>query len=82
MIPGDQLLGLLGMLLVFASFIVKDWKWLYTFNMSGAMILAYYAYLNNDPIFTAVEAGIVGFLAYRLYNELSSNKKANKDMEN
>ncbi|MEB3764717.1 MAG: hypothetical protein GSR77_00920 [Desulfurococcales archaeon] len=69
-IDGNQLLGLLGMILVFVSFIVKDWKWLYTFNMSGATILAIYAYLNNDPIFTIVEAGIVLFLAIRLAREL------------
>ncbi len=69
-IDGNQILGLVGMILVFISFIVKDWKWLYAFNMSGATILAIYAYLNNDPVFTVVEAGIVFFLAIRLVREI------------
>ncbi len=58
------------MLLVFASFIVKRWTWLYAFNMTGAILLTLYAYLRGDPVFTVVEAGIVVFLAYRLYQEL------------
>jgi hypothetical protein len=70
--PLDPLgaLGLAGMALVFASFIVKSWAWLYAFNMSGAVLLTLYAYLRGDPIFTVVEAGIVAFLAYRLHQEL------------
>ena len=67
-----ELLGLAGMVLVFASFIVKRWTWLYAFNMSGAILLTLYAYLRGDPVFTAVEAGIVGFLAYRLLRETKS----------
>ncbi len=67
-----QALGVVGMLLVFASFIVKRWTWLYGFNMSGALLLTAYAYLRGDPVFTVVEAGIVAFLAYRLYRELKS----------
>ncbi len=67
-----ELLGLAGMVLVFASFIVKRWTWLYAFNMSGAILLTLYAYLRGDPVFTAVEAGIVGFLAYRLLRETQS----------
>ncbi|MCE4602998.1 MAG: hypothetical protein F7C08_03265 [Desulfurococcales archaeon] len=65
-----QALGVAGMLLVFASFIVKRWAWLYGFNMSGAILLTFYAYLRGDPVFVVVEAGIVAFLAYRLYVEL------------
>jgi hypothetical protein len=66
----DYILGLAGMALVFASFIVKDWRWLYSFNLSGATLLTLYAWLRGDPVFTAVEAGIAAFLAYRLYAEL------------
>ncbi len=69
--PG-QAIGLVGVVLVFASFVVKDWRWLYSFNMSGAALLAVYAYLTGSMVFLVVEAGIVAFLAYRLYNELTS----------
>jgi lipid-A-disaccharide synthase-like uncharacterized protein len=69
-VSSQQLLGLAGMLLVFASFLVKRWLWLYSLNMSGALLLTVYAYLRRDPIFTIVEAWITGFLAYRLVNEL------------
>jgi len=74
-----QLIGLAGMILVFASFIVKRWVWLYTFNMTGAVLLTIYAYLQGDPVFTIVEAGIVAFLAYRLVNELKSRSGAAQD---
>ncbi len=67
-----QAIGLVGVVLVFASFVVKDWRWLYSFNMSGAALLAVYAYLTGSMVFLVVEAGIVAFLAYRLYNELTS----------
>jgi len=69
-----QAIGLAGMLLVFASFIVKRWTWLYTLNMAGAALLTLYAYLQGDPIFTVVEAGIVAFLAYRLWGELRERR--------
>ncbi len=69
-----ELLGLLGMILVFLSFIVKDWRWLYSFNLSGALLLTLYAYLRRDPIFTIVELGIALFLAYRLVEELKSRR--------
>ena len=71
-----EALGLAGMLLVFASFIVKRWTWLYAFNMTGALLLTVYAYLQGDPIFTVVEAGIVAFLAYRLAMELKGRRAA------
>jgi len=69
-----EALGLAGMLLVFASFTVRRWAWLYAFNMSGAVLLTLYAYLRGDPVFTAVEAGIVAFLAYRLASELARKR--------
>jgi hypothetical protein len=66
----QELLGIIGMILVFASFLVKRWVWLYSLNMSGALLLTIYAYLRRDLVFTLVEAWITGFLAYRLANEL------------
>ena len=69
-----QLLGVAGILLVFASFIVKKWVWLYSFNMTGAFLLAVYAYLKGDYVFLVVESGIVVFLLARLYNEVKSKK--------
>ncbi len=66
-------LGLLGMILVFSSFIVKKWIWLYTFNLVGTAILALYAYIRKDLIFLIVEVGLVFFLFYRLFNELKTN---------
>ena len=68
------LIGLTGMALVFASFTVKRWAWLYSFNMSGAIVLAVYAAMRGDPIFVAVEAGLAAFLAHKLYRELSSRR--------
>ena len=63
------------MILVFLSFIVKDWRWLYSFNLSGALLLTLYAYLRRDPIFTVVELGIAVFLAYRLFQEIKDRDR-------
>ncbi|MCE4599118.1 MAG: hypothetical protein F7C81_02860 [Desulfurococcales archaeon] len=71
----ERLIGLAGMILVFASFIVKRWTWLYTFNASGATLLALYALLRDDAIFFVVEVGIVMFLLYKLSRELAVNRQ-------
>ncbi len=71
--PPD-LVGLAGMALVFASFIVKDWRWLYSLNMTGAALLAAYAYMLDNTIFLVVEAGIASFLAYRLAGEIRGGR--------
>jgi lipid-A-disaccharide synthase-like uncharacterized protein len=74
MVSHIEIIGLTGMMLVFISFIVRDWRWLYTFNMAGALLLTLYAYLRRDAVFTIVEAGITLFLAYRLYGEIKSRR--------
>ena len=66
----ERIVGLAGMLLVFLSFIVKRWSWLYAFNLAGTLLLALYAVIIGDPIFTVVEAGIALFLAWRLLREI------------
>jgi len=76
-----RLLGLAGMLLVFASFIVKRWLWLYALNLAGTLLLTLYAILIGDPVFTVVEAGIAAFLAYRLLGELRGRGLENKGVE-
>ncbi len=65
-----EVIGFIGLILVFVSFVVKSWIWLYVFNMSGSTILALYAYLRGDLVFTILEAGIVIFLVRRLVSEL------------
>ncbi|MEB2837115.1 MAG: hypothetical protein GSR80_001269 [Desulfurococcales archaeon] len=74
MIGWLEALGLAGMVLVFASFVVKSWVWLYSLNLSGTVVLTLYAYLRRDPIFTVVEAGIALFLAYRLAGEIKGRR--------
>ncbi len=69
-----MVIGVLGLLLVFTSFIVRNWVWLYSFNLSGAVLLTIYAYMIGDPIFTIVEAGISAFLSYRLVSEIRSRR--------
>ena len=72
-------LGVTGMILVLISFIVKDWRWLYSFNMTGAFLLTIYAYMNRDMVFTVLEAVIVGIQAYRLMGELKSRRGRARD---
>ncbi|GAB6147572.1 hypothetical protein JCM10135_01130 [Stetteria hydrogenophila] len=76
-----QAVGVAGVILVFASFIVKDWRWLYSFNMSGALLLAVYAYLTGSTVFLVVESGLAVYLAYRLYAELSSRRSRGERRE-
>jgi hypothetical protein len=66
------IIGVTGMVLVFLSFIVKRWAWLYSFNLAGTTLLAIYAYMQKDLIFLIVETGLVFFLAYRLLNEVKN----------
>lgn len=80
-LDAERLVGVAGMLLVFASFIVKRWEWLYAFNLAGTLLLTLYAILVGDPVFTAVEAGIAVFLAYRLLGEIRRRGLENKGVE-
>ena len=71
-----ECIGFLGLVLVFVSFIIKRWLWLYTFNMIGSAILTIYAYLRGNLIFTVLEAGLVFFLLRRFLEELKSKRKS------
>ncbi len=71
-----EVIGFIGLVLVFVSFIIKSWIWLYVFNMSGSAILTLYAYLRGNLVFTILEAGIVVFLVHRLVNELRQRSRS------
>jgi len=71
----DTVLGYIGLTLVFASFVVKRWEWLYAFNMSGAIILSIYAFIKGEAVFFILQTGIAIFLAYRLVNELKRTRR-------
>jgi len=71
----DTVLGYVGLILVFASFAVKRWEWLYAFNMSGAVILSIYALIKGETVFFILQTGIAIFLAYRLINELKRGRR-------
>jgi len=70
-----DLLGFAGLILVFLSFVVRKWVWLYSFNMSGAVLLTVYALLRGNIVFTILELGIALFLAHRLINEVRSRRR-------
>lgn len=59
-------IGVIGLILVFASFVVKKWTWLYAFNLSGALLLSVYAYLVGNIIFFVLQCGISVLLSCRL----------------
>ncbi len=71
-----EVIGFIGLILVFVSFVIKSWIWLYIFNMSGSAILTLYAYLRGNLVFTILEAGIVIFLAHRLASELRQRSRS------
>jgi len=73
----DTVLGYVGLLLVFTSFVVKRWEWLYAFNMSGAVILSIYAFIKGEAVFFILQTGIAVFLAYRFINELKRGRRQN-----
>lgn len=71
-------LGIIGLILVFASFIIKKWIWLYALNLSGAILLAIYAHLVGNTIFFILQCGISILLSYRLIVTIKNmNKKQN-----
>jgi len=61
-----EAIGLIGLVLVFASFIIRNWVWLYALNLSGALMLAVYAFLVGNTIFLILQCGIALLLTYRL----------------
>ncbi len=67
-----DVLGYLGLCLVFASFLVKRWSWLYTLNGLGASILAVYAYMIGNKVFTILESVLALYLFAKLYREYRS----------
>ncbi len=75
---GIDILGYVGLALVFVSFIVKKWWWLYAFNLCGTILLAIYAYLIKSIVFTVLEVGIAILLTYRFINELRQGRVLEK----
>ncbi|MEM0366284.1 MAG: hypothetical protein QXR02_02310 [Acidilobaceae archaeon] len=69
------IIGLIGLILVFTSFTVRNWIWLYIFNMTGTLLLTIYAYTIGNIIFTVLEGGLVVFLTYRLLQTLRTGSK-------
>jgi len=70
-----EVLGYLGLCLVFASFAVKRWSWLYTLNGMGAVVLAIYAYLVGNTVFTLLESVLAAYLFTKLYREYRSRNR-------
>ena len=68
-------IGLMGAMLVFTSFIMKKWVWLYSLNLSGATLLLINAYLTKNLVFLVLQSGIVALLSYRLIRELKFRKR-------
>lgn len=69
LLDATQIVGVCGMLLVFASFTIRKWIWLYSLNLAGTLLLDAYAIMRRDNVFAALELGIALFLTYRLINE-------------
>lgn len=75
MLESVQLIGVIGMLLVFTSFTIRNWMWLYMFNLLGTLLLDVYAIIRRDAVFAALESGIALFLAYRLIGEYRKSRR-------
>ncbi|MCE4618792.1 MAG: hypothetical protein F7C37_05040 [Desulfurococcales archaeon] len=74
-LDSTQLIGVIGMLLVFTSFTIRNWIWLYMFNLLGTLLLDVYAIIRRDAVFAALETGIAIFLAYRLVDEYRKSRR-------
>jgi len=71
-------LGYIGLGLVFASFVIKRWTWLYTLNALGATVLAIYAHLVGNTVFTILEGGLAIYLLTKLYSEYKSRSSQSR----
>lgn len=67
----SDILGYLGMVFVFASFIMRNWLWLHVFNGIGTALLLIYALLSGNIVFAVVEGGVLALLLYKVYQDLS-----------
>lgn len=70
-----EVVGLIGLVLVFASFVIRNWVWLYALNLSGALMLAVYAFLVGNIIFLVLQCGIALLLTYRLIITIKNKKR-------
>lgn len=70
MIDAAQAIGVAGMLLVFASFLIRNWVWLYGLNLAGTLLLDVYAVIRRDAVFATLESGIALVLVYRFIREI------------
>lgn len=68
----SELIGYLGMLFVFTSFIIRNWLWLHVLNGIGTALLLIYALVLGNHVFAIVEGGVLALLAYRVYQDLKS----------
>jgi signal transduction histidine kinase len=68
----SELIGYLGMLFVFTSFIIRNWLWLHVLNGIGTALLLIYALILGNRVFAIVEGGVLALLAYRVYQDLKS----------
>lgn len=69
------LIGAAGLVLVLISFSVRKFLWIYSFNLTGTLLLLAYSIILGDPIFITLQISIGLILIYRLFNELKSKKK-------
>ncbi len=73
-----DVIGYVGLGLVFASFIIKRWTWLYTLNAIGATLLTIYAYLIGNHVFTILEGGLAAYLVARICSEYRARSSQSK----
>lgn len=81
MIDAAQAIGVAGMLLVFASFLIRNWVWLYGLNLAGTLLLDVYAVIRRDAVFATLESGIALVLVYRFTREIRGRRNSTRAAE-
>jgi len=69
-----EIIGIIGLILTAISFMMKENKKLFMFNISGGVFLLTYAIYKNTIIFAILQSILISILIWRIINENKRKK--------
>ena len=73
-LTSSSFIGFAGLILVFISFTVRKFHWIYGVNIIGTGLLEIYSIILGNFVFIAAEGMILVVLSYRFAREVKMQK--------